>query len=101
MYFNGGFGCSSREVGKWVAFRWYRRLIQVKKSLKGPLLLVRLRSARLQIFQQLFCELGPGRFYKLSRYEGDLVARCYFAKHKLVREVRDGGLKKLGPIYVH
>lgn len=29
----------------------------------------------------------------VSRYEGDLVAKCYFAKHKLVWEVLDGGLK--------
>lgn len=28
-----------------------------------------------------------------SRYEGDLVAKCYFAKHKLVWEVLEGGLK--------
>ena len=28
-----------------------------------------------------------------SRYEGDLVAKCYFAKHKLVWEFLDGGLK--------
>lgn len=28
-----------------------------------------------------------------SRYEGDLVAKCYFAKRKLVWEVLDGGLK--------
>ncbi|CAL1376960.1 unnamed protein product [Linum trigynum] len=28
-----------------------------------------------------------------SRYEGDLVGKCYFAKHKLVWEVLDGGLK--------
>ncbi|KAL6563099.1 hypothetical protein OROHE_005686 [Orobanche hederae] len=28
-----------------------------------------------------------------SRHEGDLVAKCYFAKHKLVWEVLDGGLK--------
>lgn len=28
-----------------------------------------------------------------SRYEGDLVAKCYFAKHKLVWEVLKGGLK--------
>ena len=28
-----------------------------------------------------------------SRYEGDLVAKCYFAKHKLVWEVLDGSLK--------
>lgn len=29
----------------------------------------------------------------ISRYEGDLVAKCYYAKHKLVWEVLDGGLK--------
>lgn len=28
-----------------------------------------------------------------SRYEGDLVAKCYFAKHKLVWEVLENGLK--------
>lgn len=28
-----------------------------------------------------------------SRYQGDLVAKCYFAKHKLVWEVLEGGLK--------
>lgn len=28
-----------------------------------------------------------------SRHEGDLVAKCYFAKHKLVWEVLEGGLK--------
>ena len=28
-----------------------------------------------------------------SRYEGDLVAKCYYAKHKLVWEVLNGGLK--------
>lgn len=29
----------------------------------------------------------------MSRYEGDLVGKFYFAKHKLVWEVLDGGLK--------
>ncbi|KAJ7979576.1 ATP-dependent DNA helicase [Quillaja saponaria] len=28
-----------------------------------------------------------------SRYEGDLVVKCYFGKHKLVWEVLEGGLK--------
>ncbi|PHT46028.1 hypothetical protein CQW23_15186 [Capsicum baccatum] len=31
--------------------------------------------------------------WERSRYEGDLVAKCYFAKHKLVWEVLDGVLK--------
>ena len=29
----------------------------------------------------------------ISRYEGDLVAKCYFAKHKLVWEVLHDDLK--------
>lgn len=29
----------------------------------------------------------------VSKYEGDLVAKCYFAKHKIVWEILDGGLK--------
>lgn len=33
------------------------------------------------------------RWQYKSRYEGDLVAKCYFAKHKLVWEVLEGGLK--------
>lgn len=30
----------------------------------------------------------------MSKHEGDLVAKCYFSKHKIVWEVLDGGLKK-------
>lgn len=30
---------------------------------------------------------------RTSRYEGDLVAKCYYAKRKLVWEVLDSGLK--------
>ncbi|XP_073002006.1 uncharacterized protein [Typha latifolia] len=37
--------------------------------------------------------LRIGDWERISRYEGDLVAKCYFAKHKLVWEVLDGGLK--------
>ncbi|KAK9281380.1 hypothetical protein L1049_004280 [Liquidambar formosana] len=37
--------------------------------------------------------LKIGTWEYASRYEGDLVAKCYFAKHKLVWEVLDGGLK--------
>ncbi|GFZ17265.1 hypothetical protein Acr_26g0005350 [Actinidia rufa] len=42
-------------------------------------------------FPASFLRIGTWE-YK-SRYEGDLVAKCYFAKHKLVWEVLDGGLK--------
>ncbi|CAA6672236.1 unnamed protein product [Spirodela intermedia] len=37
--------------------------------------------------------LRVGAWECVSRYEGDLVAKCYFAKRKLVWEVLDGGLK--------
>ncbi|ERN07072.1 hypothetical protein AMTRI_Chr12g273560 [Amborella trichopoda] len=37
--------------------------------------------------------LRIGNWECISRYEGDLVAKCYFAKHKLVWEVLDGSLK--------
>lgn len=32
-------------------------------------------------------------YQRASRYEGDLVAKCYYAKRKLVWEVLDSGLK--------
>ncbi|KAK4604850.1 hypothetical protein RGQ29_013064 [Quercus rubra] len=56
--------------------------LEIEDSLEeehGPL---NKRSKPSQSFQE----------YK-SRYEGDLVAKCYFAKHKLVWEVLEGGLK--------
>ncbi|CAO2040386.1 unnamed protein product [Urochloa humidicola] len=37
--------------------------------------------------------LKIGNWEYISRYEGDLVAKCYFAKHKLVWEVLHDGLK--------
>ncbi|KAG7036552.1 hypothetical protein SDJN02_00171 [Cucurbita argyrosperma subsp. argyrosperma] len=42
-------------------------------------------------FPALILKIGSWE-YK-SRYEGDLVAKCYFAKHKLVWELLDGNLK--------
>ncbi|KAE8730788.1 50S ribosomal protein L35 isoform 1 [Hibiscus syriacus] len=37
--------------------------------------------------------LRIGNWEYKSRHEGDLVAKCYFAKHKLVWEVLEGALK--------
>ncbi|XP_021911836.1 uncharacterized protein LOC110825670 isoform X2 [Carica papaya] len=37
--------------------------------------------------------LKIGTWEYKSRYEGDLVAKCYFAKHKIVWEMLDGSLK--------
>ncbi|CAA0814692.1 Unknown protein [Striga hermonthica] len=42
-------------------------------------------------FPGLLLRIGSWEY--LSRYEGDLVVKCYFAKHKLVWEVLEGGLK--------
>lgn len=38
--------------------------------------------------------LQIGSWKMVSRYEGDLVAKCYFKKKKLVWEVLDGNLKR-------
>ncbi|CAI9293548.1 unnamed protein product [Lactuca saligna] len=38
--------------------------------------------------------LRIGHWEYVSKHEGDLVAKCYFSKHKLVWEVLDNGLKK-------
>ncbi|XP_051150507.1 uncharacterized protein LOC127264942 [Andrographis paniculata] len=37
--------------------------------------------------------LRIGTWEYVSKYEGDLVAKCYFAKHKIVWEVLEDGLK--------
>ncbi|XP_022988567.1 uncharacterized protein LOC111485770 isoform X1 [Cucurbita maxima] len=37
--------------------------------------------------------LKIGRWEYKSRHEGDLVAKCYYAKHKIVWEILEGGLK--------
>eukprot|EP01018_Ginkgo_biloba_P008734 Gb_35204 [translate_table: standard] len=42
-------------------------------------------------FPASFLRIGP--WERISRYEGDLVAKCYYAKRKLVWEVLEGGLK--------
>ncbi|KAG6499868.1 hypothetical protein ZIOFF_039667 [Zingiber officinale] len=43
--------------------------------------------------------LRIGTWECVSRYEGDLVAKCYLAKHKLVWEVLEGGLKSKTEFY--
>uniref|UniRef100_A0A7N0VJ48 TRF2/HOY1 PH-like domain-containing protein n=1 Tax=Kalanchoe fedtschenkoi TaxID=63787 RepID=A0A7N0VJ48_KALFE len=39
------------------------------------------------------CFLKIGKWQRVKRFEGDLVAKCYFAKKKLVWEVLEGALK--------
>ncbi|XP_016503628.2 uncharacterized protein LOC107821696 [Nicotiana tabacum] len=38
-------------------------------------------------------KLKIGDWERVSRYEGDLIAKCYYAKRKLVWEILDGPLK--------
>ncbi|XP_047341490.1 uncharacterized protein LOC124945152 [Impatiens glandulifera] len=57
------------------------------------------KSAASGASEKLKASNFPGSLLKIgsweykSKHEGDLVAKCYFAKHKLVWEVLDGGLK--------
>ncbi|CAO2823071.1 unnamed protein product [Amaranthus hypochondriacus] len=58
-----------------------------------------LKSSALTATDKLKASNFPASILKIgsweytSRYEGDLVAKCYFAKHKLVWEILEGGLK--------
>lgn len=48
------------------------------------------------VLSELVLTKGVGVVFvhqRSSRYEGDLVAKCYYAKRKLVWEVLDSGLK--------
>ncbi|XP_071917900.1 uncharacterized protein [Coffea arabica] len=60
-----------------------------KKELKGAAASGSSEKLKASNFPATILRIGTWE----SRYEGDLVAKCYFAKHKLVREVLDGGLK--------
>ncbi|KAK1360064.1 Pre-rRNA-processing protein IPI3 [Heracleum sosnowskyi] len=63
----------------------------VKKEQKGPAASNSNDKLKASNFPATVLKIGTWE-YK-SRHEGDLVAKCYFAKHKLVWEVLDGGLK--------
>ncbi|CDP21606.1 unnamed protein product, partial [Coffea canephora] len=76
MYFLGGLTVAA---GKWGS-GW----LFVKKSLKGPLLSGSFEKLKASNFPATILRIGTWE-YK-SRYERDLVAKCYFAKHKLVWE---------------
>ncbi|GJM87104.1 hypothetical protein PR202_ga03027 [Eleusine coracana subsp. coracana] len=60
-----------------------------KKEVKSAELTAGLKASN---FPANVLKIGSWEQY-ISRYEGDLVAKCYFAKHKLVWEVLDDGLK--------
>ncbi|RZC73670.1 hypothetical protein C5167_049153 [Papaver somniferum] len=62
-----------------------------KKDSKGSLASGSVDKLKASNFPATLLRIGTWEC--VSRYEGDLVAKCYFAKHKLVWEVLDGGLK--------
>ncbi|KAL5573065.1 hypothetical protein UlMin_022662 [Ulmus minor] len=62
-----------------------------KKSHKGSGVSSSTDKLKASNFPASILQIGSWQ-YK-SRYEGDLVGKCYFAKHKLVWEVLDGTLK--------
>ncbi|CAH8315184.1 unnamed protein product [Eruca vesicaria subsp. sativa] len=66
------------------------RLSQTVKK-EAPSLVGTVEKLKASNFPATLLRIGQWE-YK-SRYEGDLVAKCYFAKHKLVWEVLEQGLK--------
>ncbi|XP_020589598.1 uncharacterized protein LOC110030931 isoform X2 [Phalaenopsis equestris] len=62
-----------------------------KKELKSTAVSGSLDKMKASNFPASILRIGNWEY--VSRYEGDLVAKCYYAKHKLVWEVLDGGLK--------
>ncbi|OVA13134.1 hypothetical protein BVC80_8301g7 [Macleaya cordata] len=65
--------------------------LEGKKDLKGAPVTGSTDKLKASNFPASLLRIGTWEC--VSRYEGDLVAKCYFAKHKLVWEVLDGGLK--------
>lgn len=66
---------------------------QSKKEIRGGGGASGSSDSKLKASNFLASVLKIGTWEYKSRYDGDLVAKCYFAKHKLVWEVLDGGLK--------
>ncbi|KAH7688256.1 hypothetical protein IHE45_03G021600 [Dioscorea alata] len=60
----------------------------VKKELKSISAIDKMKASN---FPASLLTIGNWEY--VSRYEGDLVAKCYYAKHKIVWEVLDCGLK--------
>ncbi|KAH7859849.1 hypothetical protein Vadar_006212 [Vaccinium darrowii] len=62
-----------------------------KKDLKGATPSTSNDKLKATNFPAFLLRIGNWKY--VSKYEGDLVAKCYFAKHKIVWEILDGGLK--------
>ncbi|KAK7329897.1 hypothetical protein VNO77_24079 [Canavalia gladiata] len=63
----------------------------VKKEIQGAAASGSLEKLKASNFPASLLRIGSWEFK--SKHEGDLVAKCYFAKHKLVWEVLEGELK--------
>ncbi|KAL8040899.1 hypothetical protein ABFX02_10G129900 [Erythranthe guttata] len=63
----------------------------IKKEVKGSTASSANDKLKASNFPASLLRIGSWEY--VSKYEGDLVAKCYFAKHKLVWEVLEGGLK--------
>lgn len=76
-----------------------REQFDVHSSISGTLEKKKVKSGSPFVGERLKASNFPANVLKIgnweyvSRYEGDLVAKCYFAKHKLVWEVLHDGLK--------
>ncbi|WOL17289.1 hypothetical protein Cni_G26080 [Canna indica] len=62
-----------------------------KKDTSSSVTLANTEKMKASNFPASLLRIGSWEYE--SRYEGDLVAKCYFAKRKLVWEILDGGLK--------
>ncbi|KAI3671484.1 hypothetical protein L1987_87222 [Smallanthus sonchifolius] len=65
-----------------------KAVVHAKKDCKATTATDKLKASN---FPASLLKIGTWEY--TSKHEGDLVAKCYFAKHKLVWEVLDGGLK--------
>ncbi|XP_047328102.1 uncharacterized protein LOC124931632 [Impatiens glandulifera] len=63
----------------------------IKKDVKGANATGSLDKQKASNFPALLLRIGSWEYS--SKFEGDLVAKCYFAKNKLVWEILDDGLK--------
>ncbi|THG02836.1 hypothetical protein TEA_027831 [Camellia sinensis var. sinensis] len=62
-----------------------------KKDVKGTATSATTDKLKASNFPAVLLRIGQWEY--ASRFEGDLVAKCYFAKHKLVWEILESGLK--------
>ncbi|WOG90216.1 hypothetical protein DCAR_0209459 [Daucus carota subsp. sativus] len=65
--------------------------VEKKKDVKGSANCGSIDKLKASNFLASSLQIGGWKY--ASRHEGDLVAKCYYSKHKLVWEILEGGLK--------